>query len=86
MTHFLVTEENPKGSKLEDIFRKIRSDIVRRQVKIIDDESVAAQKVIKNNVLILNMLTECIALADDSTKTLDQAYGKSGSSPRIGTK
>lgn len=86
MTHFLVTDDNPEGSKLEDIFRMIRADIVRRQVKIIDDESTVAQKVIKNNVLILNMLTECISLADESTKSLDKAYGKSGKSPRIGTK
>jgi len=86
MTHFLVTEDNPNGSKLEDVLRTVRADIVRRQVKIIDDESIVAQKVIKNNILILGMLTECIALADDSTKSLDQAYGKSGASPRIGTK
>lgn len=85
MTHFLITEENPEGSKLEDVLRMVRADIVRRQVKIIDDESAVAQKVIKNNVLILNMLTDCISLADDSTKSLDTAYGKSGASPRIGT-
>ncbi len=84
MTHFLVTEENPKGSKLEDVLRHIRADIVRRQVKIIDDESLVAQKVIKNNMKVLNMLTDCISLAEDSTKSLDQAYGKSGGSPRIG--
>ena len=86
MTHFLVTEENPNGSKLEDVLKMVRSDIVRRQVKIIDDERLVAQKVIKNNMHILNMLTDCIALAEESTKILDQAYGKSGGSPRIGTK
>lgn len=86
MTHFLVTDDNPDGSKLEDILKMVRADIVRRQVKIIDDESQVAQKVIKNNILILGMLSECISLADDSTKALDQAYGKSGGSPRIGVK
>ena len=86
MTHFLVTEDNPDGSKLEDILKMVRADIIRRQVKIIDDESVVAQKIIQNNISILHMLTECISLADDSTKMLDQAYGKAGASPRIGTK
>ena len=64
MTHFLVTDDNPEGSKLEDIFRMIRADIVRRQVKIIDDESAVAQKVIKNNVLILNMLSNMIRMGN----------------------
>ena len=86
MTHFLITDDNPDGSKLEDVLRLVRSDIVRRQTKIIDDESQVAQQVIANNMKILNLLTECISLADDSTKKLDQAYGKSGGSPRIGTK
>ena len=86
MTHFLVTEVNPDGSKLEDILKMVRADVVRRQVKIIDDDSLVAQKVIKNNIMILGMLKEWISLADDSTKALDQAYGKAGGAPRIGVK
>lgn len=84
MTHFLISDENPEGLKLEDILRTLRADIVRRQVKIIDDEHAVAQSVIANNMNILNMLTECISLAESSTQQLDKAFGKSGNTPRIG--
>lgn len=84
MTHFLITDDNPEGSKLEDILRRVRADIVRRQVKIIDDPDEVAQKVIRNNIKILDMLSECIDLATDSTRSLEKAFGRSGSSPRIG--
>ncbi len=84
MTHFLVTDDNPKGSKLEDVLRMIRADIVHRQVKIIDDTGEVAQKVIRNNIKILDLLSDCIGLATDSTRSLEKAFGRSGSSPRIG--
>ena len=85
MTHFLVTEENPEGSKLEDVLRMVRADIVRRQVKIIDDENAVAQQVIASNIRIMAMLSDCIALAEGSTQVLNKAFGRSGTSPRIGT-
>lgn len=84
MTHFLITDDNPEGSKLEDILRRVRADIVRRQVKIIDDTDDVAQKVIRNNIKILDLLSDCIELATESTSSLDKAFGRSGSSPRIG--
>ena len=41
-----------------------------------------------NNTQILNLLTEAIALAEASTRTLDKAFGPSvaaqGGEPRIG--
>lgn len=85
MTHFLVTDENPDGSKLEDVLRRVRADIIRRQVKIIDDENVVAQNVVANNIKILSMLTDCIDLAENSTNILDKAFGKPGTTPRIGS-
>lgn len=84
MTHFLITEENPKGSKLEDVLRKVRADVTLRQVKIINDDNVVAQQVIANNIKILNLITESIDLAENSSQLLDKAFGKSGSAPRIG--
>ena len=44
MTHFLVTEENPKGYKLEDIFSMIRKDIMTRALKIADDNGAEARR------------------------------------------
>ncbi|MEE8371552.1 MAG: hypothetical protein V3R73_05335 [Sphingomonadales bacterium] len=84
MTHFLVTDDNPEGSQLEEVLRMVRADIVHRQVKIIDDTDEVAQEVIRNNIKILDLLSDCIGLATDSTRSLEKAFGRSGSSPRIG--
>ena len=89
MTHFLVSEDNPAGHKLEDILGQIRTDILRRCLKITDDHRPEAMKVLANNVTILEHLTEAINLAMDSTRILDRAFGPSqsekGGPPRIGT-
>ncbi len=89
MTHFLVSEDNPAGHKLEDILGQIRTDILRRCLKITGDHRPEAMKVLANNVTILEHLTEAINLAMDSTRILDRAFGPSqsekGGPPRIGT-
>ena len=86
MTHFLITDDNPEGSKLEEILGKIRADILYRCGKIVDDENPIAGEVMANNMKILSLLTEGIALAKSSTKALDKAFGPSGGTPRIGEK
>ncbi|MBT5240333.1 MAG: histidine kinase [Rhodospirillaceae bacterium] len=85
MTNFLVSEENEKGFLLEDILISIRKDILERCLKITDDKRPEALHVLSNNMKILNLLSDAIALADDSTKTLDRAFGPHGKTPRIGT-
>ena len=86
MTHFLLSEENPDGFKLEDILRTLRKDVLIRCTKIADDSTDAAHRVIDNNMKILNLLTEAISVAEDSTMTLDKAFGRSvPGQPRIGT-
>ncbi|MEH6526210.1 MAG: hypothetical protein V7723_09065 [Sneathiella sp.] len=88
MTHYLVTEENPAGKKLEDVLAMIRNDILERCLLITDDPRAEAKSVLANNMRILNLLTESIELAEDSTTTLDKAFGPSqagkGGPPRIG--
>ncbi len=88
MTHFLVSEENPKGHKLEDLLTEIRADILYRCTKISKDGRPEAMEVLANNVEILHHITAAIELALDSTKILDTAFGKSqadkGGAPRIG--
>lgn len=85
MTKFLVTEENPEGYKLEDILSVIRRDIVMRATKIVDDERPQARHVLENNIKILGLLTECIGVAEDSSRVLDKAFGPHvDGEPRIG--
>jgi hypothetical protein len=45
MSHFLVTDDNPKGYKLEDILTLIRNDVLARALKISDDKRIEAQYV-----------------------------------------
>lgn len=89
MTHFLVSEDCPDGHLLEDLLRVIRKDVLLRCTKITDDKRPEAQQVLANNVKILDLLTESISLAEDSTHILDKAFGpsqaKKGGPPRIGS-
>ena len=86
MTHFLVSETNPDGSKFEDIMRIIRIDVLVRCTKIADDNRPEAQHVLQNNIKIMDLITQAINLAEDSTHVLDKAFGPSakGGPPRIG--
>lgn len=88
MTRFLVSDENPTGFKLEDILIAIRKDILRRCTMIADDHRLEAHQVMANNMRILELITEAITLADESTRVLDKAFGPSlaseGGKPRIG--
>ncbi len=85
MTKFLVSDANPTGSKLEDILKEIREDILYRCAKIIGDNRTEAQHVVRNNMKILNLLTEAIDLAEDSSTVLLKAFGRSSDKPRIGS-
>lgn len=88
MTHFLVTEENPDGMKLEEVLSLVRKDILERCTLITDDPRPEARAVLANNMRILNLLTDAILLAEDSTSILDKAFGPcqsaKGGLPRIG--
>lgn len=85
MTHFLSSDKNPEGYKLEDILKLVRNDMLYRATKIMDDEKPEAQHVLANNMSILKLLTESIALAEDSTNVLNRSFGSSTpGTPRIG--
>ena len=89
MTRFLVSEENPAGLRLEDILHAIRMDMITRCTKIMSDPKDEARHVLNNNMKILTLLSDAIALAEDSTRVLDKSFGPSnaakGGPPRIGT-
>ena len=86
MTHFLVSETNPQGHKLEDILMSIRKEVLGRCTKIVDDHAPEAKRVLSNNVKILHLLGDAIGMAEDSTTTLDRSFGRAseGDPPRIG--
>tara|TARA_B100000315_G_C14520333_1_gene561231 strand:+ start:693 stop:959 length:267 start_codon:yes stop_codon:yes gene_type:complete len=86
MTHFLVSDTNPDGSRLEEILRVIRNDILIRCTKISQDERSEAQQVLQNNIKILDFISQSISLAEESTHLLDKAFGPGSEdgSPRIG--
>ncbi len=87
MTHYLATSENPDGYKLEDILSLIRQDIIKRVAKIAPDGKPEAQQVLKNNIKILGLITECIDIADSSSELLNKSFGPSNrAEPRIGVR
>jgi hypothetical protein len=86
MTHFLVNDDNPDGHQLEDVLAMVRSDLVKRAALIADDERQEARKVLANDISIMAMLSECVALAEESTTLLNRAFGPSrAGQPRIGS-
>jgi len=86
VTHFLITEDKPDGYRLEDILGLVRKDMLTRALKIADDKRPEAQHVMRNNMKILDLISQSIALAEDSTRVLDKAFGSNakGGPPRIG--
>lgn len=88
MTHFLVTEDNPTGKRLEDVLCMVRADIIQRCTFILEDSRPEAKTVLANNMKILGLLTDAVDIAEDSTRVLDKAFGPSqaakGGPPRIG--
>lgn len=86
MTHFLKSDVKPDGFRLEDILGIIRNDVIHRTTKIMEDHRTEAQHVLRNNIKILEHLSQAILLAEDSTRTLDKAFGPhaDSGSPRIG--
>ena len=86
MTHFLITDENPQGYKLEDILEILRKDMILRATKIVDDQKPQAKQVLENNIKVLGLLSECIRIAENSTQVLDKELGPAQrGKPRIGT-
>ena len=85
MSRFLIHDDNPNGHKLEEILAAIRNEIIHRATKIMDDKRPEAQAVLNNNITILNLMEQCIALAEDSTRVLDKSFGPhKDNKPRIG--
>ncbi|MGF1476851.1 MAG: histidine kinase [Geminicoccaceae bacterium] len=86
MTQFLKSDVRPDGFKLEDLLRAVRNDVLYRSTIIMDDHRAEARQVLDNNVRILGYLSDAIALAESSTRTLDRSFGPHvEGQPRIGS-
>ncbi len=70
MTNILVSETNPKGYTTEKVLGIVRADIVARMQKYAGDPRKEARHVLDNNIRILQLLGEAIALAEANTRTL----------------
>jgi len=86
MTKFLMSRDNPNGWTLEDLLSEVQNDIIRRCERILDDGRAEARSVLHNNINILSMLSDCVQLARESTKTLNSLGKPEGPTgkPRIG--
>lgn len=83
-TKLLMSTDNPKGWRLEDILAEIQNDIVRRTQKIIDDDRPDARAVLNNNIEIMSLLSKGVERALDSTRILDSLGPHEKGQPRIG--
>ena len=70
MTKLLVSDTNPKGYTTEVVLGLIRQDIVTRLQRHAGDPRKEARHVMDNNIRILQLLGEAIALAEQNTRTL----------------
>jgi hypothetical protein len=72
MTKLLVSDTNPKGYMTEIVLGTIRQDILVRLQKYAGDPRKEARQVLDNNIRILQLLGEAIALAEQNTRTLSE--------------
>jgi len=72
MTKVLVSETNLQGYTTEVVLGLIRQDIVKRMQKYAGDPRKEARQVFDNNVRILQLLGDAIALAEQNTRTLSE--------------
>ncbi len=72
MTKILVSPDNPKGQKLENILEQIRSDLLKRSAHIMDDKRPDASLVLRNNVEIMVLLSQCVEKARESARIVER--------------
>lgn len=72
---YMTTDAAPKVHRLDEILLIVRDDLLNRTHKLADDHRPEAKHVMRNNVRILNLLTEAIGLAQDSSKLLSRSFG-----------
>lgn len=77
MTKLLISKTNPNGHTLEDVFRMVRGDILKRCLDMQEDNNSDVQQVMANNMYILGLMEQIIAHAESSSAIMKRIYGKS---------
>ena len=86
MSGFLSNKQNPEGFSLEQVLLAVRKDLIVKTTEIVDDDRPQAQTVLENDIKIIGLLTECLHIAEASSKLLKHSFGPHvDGQPRIGT-
>ena len=86
MSGFLSSEQKPEGHSLEEVLLQLRKELIVQTTKIVEDDRPQAQEVLENDIKILALLTECLHIAEASSKLLKHSFGPHvDGQPRIGT-
>lgn len=82
----LMSAENPKGAKLEEILEEIAVELEAKNKKLEDDFQPCSIHVSNNNLSIISHLRKCVAIQNNSMAVLAELAPDTGplGSPRIG--
>jgi hypothetical protein len=75
MEPYLVTETIPKAHRLDDILIILREDLLKRSRTLADSQLPEAKQVMKNNMKILDLLTQALVVAQNSNRLLNRSFG-----------
>jgi hypothetical protein len=87
MTKVLMSKDNPKGWKLEELLDHVITDLWEKTKRIENDACEVSQIVTAHNRGILKLLAQAKNLQDESMRALDAYKPDQGplGVPRIGT-
>lgn len=85
-TPVLMSRDNPKGWKLEDLLTRISNELSVKNDLISDDECDLNKLIRANNVRIIEKLHESRNIQNQTMKLLDERFGpnQDPTQPRIG--
>ena len=72
MTKILMSPDNPKGLKLEVLLEQVPGDLMEGCAHIADDYRPDAARVLRNNIEIMGLLSECLDRAHESAKAVNR--------------
>lgn len=75
MDPYLVAETMPRAHRLDDILMILREHLCSRSLAFADNRLPEAKQVMRNNMRVLELLTEAIELAQESNRLLNRSFG-----------
>lgn len=86
-TQILMSYENPKGHKLEELLRTVAQDLGIKNSKLDPNNGEVEQLVLNNNMVIISLLEQAATIQEQSMMSMDsvgQDKGPYAGQPRIG--